>query len=167
MKSLVILLALSLLLAACAATVPLPALDGTEEAPDITLPTPDGETLSLADLRGQVVFVNFWATYCPPCVAEMPDLQKAYETLEDENFVILGVNVEEHPDVVKAFVEENGITFPIVISDDGTINPTFDLRVMPTTWFIDADGIFRGRIEGQMNTTTAVRIAHSLLDESQ
>ena len=166
MKTIAIVFVISLLLlAACSATVPLPALDGTEQAPDITLPTPDGDMLSLADLRGQVVFVNFWGTYCPPCVAEMPDLQKTYETLEDEDFVILGINVEEHPDVVKAFIADNDITFPIVISDDGTINPTFNLRVMPTTWFIDADGVLRGRIEGQMDTDMAVRIARSLLDE--
>jgi len=161
--SLFSLLLLILLLSACRFTVPLPDLNGAEPAPDLTLPTPAGDLLSLADLRGQVVFVNFWGTYCPPCVEEMPDLQAAQEALAGQPFLILGVNVEESPETVIAWTRQHGITFPQVISDDGTINPTLNLRVMPTTWFIDADGILRGRIEGQMDAKTAEQIARILL----
>ncbi|NUQ38709.1 MAG: TlpA family protein disulfide reductase [Caldilineales bacterium] len=153
-----------LFLAACSFTVPLPDLNGANPAPDLTLPTPAGEMLSLSDLRGQVVFVNFWGTYCPPCVDEMPDLQATQNVLAGEPFLILGVNVEESPETVIAWTSEHGITFPQVISDDGTINPTLNLRVMPTTWFIDANGILRGRMEGQMDAKTAEKIARILLD---
>jgi len=153
-------------IAACTSfAAPLPSLDGTEPAPNLSLPTPDGQQLRLSDFRGQVVFVNFWGTYCPPCVAEMPDLQRTYEALADEPFVILGVNAEEKPDKVKTFLLQQGITFPIVISEDATVNPVMALKHMPTTWFVDANGILRGRIEGQMDAGMAMRIARTLLAE--
>ncbi len=160
------LAALLWLLAGCLAwSAPLPELAGTAPAPDLTLPTPDGEMISLSDFRGQVLFVNFWGTYCPPCVDEMPDLQATYEALAGEPFAILGINAEEKPDKVRAFVQENGITFPVVISQDATVNPVMQLKHMPTTWFIDAQGVLRGRIEGQMDAAMARRIAEKLLAE--
>ncbi len=161
-----LLLIASLLLAACGSfTTPLPPLDGTEPAPPISLPTPDGDMIALDGYPGQVVFVNFWGTYCPPCVAELPELQEVYDELKDEGFVIIGLNAEEKPEKVKAFVAENGITFPIVISDDATVNAIFGLKHMPTTWFIDKKGILRGKIEGQMSKDMALKIAHKLLEE--
>ena len=164
----VLLAALVLILAGCLSfPVPLPALDGAQPAPDITLPTPDGQLVSLSDFHGQVLFVNFWGTYCPPCVEEMPDLQATYETLADEPFTILSVNVEEKPAKVTAWMQEHNITLPVVISDDATVNPIFQLHRMPTTWFIDANGRLRGRIEGQMDAQTAQRIARVLLGELQ
>ena len=164
--SLLLILLLGLILAACGSfSTPLPALDGTEPVPNISLPTPDGDMLSISDYRGQVVFLNFWGTYCPPCVDEMPDLQAVYEELKDEDFVLIGLNAEEKPEKIKAFVQENGITFPIVISDDATVNAIFGLKHMPTTWFIDKNGILRGKMEGQMSKDMALRIAHKLLEE--
>jgi len=146
-------------------TTPMPPLDGTEPVPPISLPTPDGDTIALNGYPGKVVFVNFWGTYCPPCVAELPDLQAVYETLQDEDFVIIGINAEEKPEKVKAFVAENGITFPIVISDDATVNAIFGLKHMPTTWFVDKNGILRGKMEGQMSKRMALKIARKLLEE--
>ncbi len=161
-----LLLMVGLILAACGSfTTPLPPLDGTEPAPPISLPTPDGEMIALNSYPGQVVFVNFWGTYCPPCVAELPELQEVYDELKDEGFVIIGLNAEEKPEKVKTFVAENGITFPILISDDATVNAIFGLKHMPTTWFIDKNGILRGKIEGQMSKDMALKIAHKLLEE--
>ncbi len=162
---LLILLAVLTLAACSPVAVPLPSLDGTQPAPDIVLPTPQGDMLALSDFRGQVVFVNFWGTYCPPCVKEMPDLQALYEDYSDRGLVVLGVNVEESPEKVIAWTQEHGITFPIVISDDGTVNPVFGLRAMPTTWFVDANGILRGRIDGEMSAATARGVAEKLLAE--
>ncbi len=160
------LLLAAFILAGCGSfAAPLPDLSGTEPAPDITLPTPDGDMLSLADFRGQVVFLNFWGTYCPPCVAELPDIQQVYEELQGEDFVIIGLNVEEKPEKVKAFVQENGLTFPIIISPDATVNPLYQLKRMPTTWFIDKNGILRGKMEGQMSKAMALKIARALLEE--
>jgi peroxiredoxin len=162
-----LIVVLTALLAACASyAVPLPALDGAKPAPDLTLPTPDGGTLALSDLRGKVVFVNFWGTYCPPCVDEMPALQTVYDQLSDQGLVVVGVNVEEKPDKVSAWARQHGITFPIALSDDGTINPVLALRRMPTTWFVDANGILRGNMVGQMDVRTARRVADLLLAES-
>ena len=159
-------LVLIALLSACASyAVPLPALDGAEPAPNLTLPTPNGGTLALSDLRGKVVFVNFWGTYCPPCVEEMPALQATYDALANQGLVVLGVNVEEKPDKVAAWTQQHGITFPIALSDDGTINPVLGLRRMPTTWFVDANGILRGKMIGQMDARTARRVASLLLAE--
>ncbi len=163
---LLLLLILSLTLAACGGVAaPLPDLSGTEPAPDIALPTPDGDMLSLSDFRGQVIFLNFWGTYCPPCVAELPDIQEVYETLQGEDFVVIGLNVEEKPEKVRAFAEEKGLTFPIIISPDATVNPLYQLKHMPTTWFIDRNGILRGKIEGQMSKSMALKIARKLLEE--
>ncbi len=166
MSRLILILLFTLALSACiAAQAPMPALDGTKPAPHISLPTPDGEMISLAGYPGQVVFVNFWGTYCPPCVAEMPELQKVYDKLKDDDFVIIGLNAEEKPEKVKAFIAEQDITFPIVISDDATVNAIFGLKHMPTTWFIDKNGILRGKIEGQMSKAMALKIARQLLAE--
>jgi peroxiredoxin len=160
------LLSILLLLAACAPiAVPLPDLSGSAPPPDVAFTTPDGETVQLSDYQGNVLFVNFWGTYCPPCLDEMPDLQAAYENLAADDFVILGVDVEESPEKVTSWTQENGITFPIAISDDGTINPVLGLHRMPTTWFIDADGILRGKIEGQMSAQLIERVARMLLEE--
>ncbi|MCO6452433.1 MAG: TlpA family protein disulfide reductase [Caldilineales bacterium] len=165
LRLLSLILFVALLISCNPIAPPLPSLSGTQPAPELTLPTPDGEMLSLADFRGDVVFVNFWGTYCPPCVAEMPDLQKVQDGLAGEPFTILSVNVEESPDVVQSWAEEHKLTFPVVISDDGTINPTLALHRMPTTWFVDADGVLRGKMEGQMSATTARKVARILLDE--
>ena len=160
------LLIILLSLAACSPiAVPLPDLSGSAPPPDVTFTTPDGEPVQLSDYKGKVLFVNFWGTYCPPCLAEMPDLQAAYEALANDDFVILGVNVEESPEKVNSWTQENGITFPIAISDDGTINPILALHRMPTTWFIDADGILRGKVEGQMSAQLIERVARILLEE--
>lgn len=165
---LLFVLVLAAILPACASyAVPLPALDGAEPVPNLTLPTPDGGTLALSSLRGKVVFVNFWGTYCPPCVDEMPALQATYDALAGQGLVVVGVNVEERADKVKAWTQQHGITFPIAMSDDGTINPTLGLRRMPTTWFVDSNGILRGKMVGQMDARTARRVAGLLLAESR
>ncbi len=162
------LLVLAVLLAACASfAVPLPALDGAQQAPDLTLPTPEGGTFKLSDLRGKVVFVNFWGTYCPPCVDEMPALQSVYQEMAGDGLVVVGVNVEEKPAKVAAWTQEHGITFPIALSDDGTVNPVLALRHMPTTWFVDANGVLRGKMIGQMDARIARRVAERLLAESR
>ena len=160
-----ILIALVSLSACSPIAVPLPDLTGDTPPPDVIFQSPEGEIVRLSDYEGKVLFVNFWGTYCPPCLDEMPDLQAAYENLADDDFVILGVNVEESPEKVTGWVQENGITFPIAISDDGTINPALALHRMPSTWFVDADGILRGKVEGQMSAQLIERIARTLLEE--
>ncbi len=109
-------------------------------APDFTLQTLDGESVSLSDYRGKLVMINFWASWCPPCNSEMPDLQSYYEQHQDEDFIILGVNYQDTPDKVQAFVEKYSVTFPILLDSDGRIANLFGVQGLPTSFFVDKEG---------------------------
>lgn len=112
-----------------------------EQAPDFELSTLEGEKIRLSDLEGQKVILNFWASWCPPCKKEMPEMQSFYEAYHEE-IVILAVNTaEKNPDNAKKFVEENGFTFPILIDDDSKIGgDIYKALALPTTYFIGTDG---------------------------
>jgi peroxiredoxin len=112
-------------------------------APNFTLQTQDDETVSLTDLRGQVVLVNFWATWCPPCRAEMPAIQHVYEQHKDQGFTVLAVDVQEGDAQVTAFADEQGLTFPILIDRDGSVAARYQVRAMPSTFFVDQAGVIR------------------------
>jgi peroxiredoxin len=112
-------------------------------APDFTLDKLDGETVSLADLRGQVVLVNFWATWCPPCRAEMPAIQQMYERYRDQGFTVLAVDMQETDAQVAAFVDEMGLTFPILMDRDGSVSARYQVKALPSTFFIDREGIIQ------------------------
>ncbi len=109
-------------------------------APDFTLQTLDGESVSLSDYRGKLVMINFWASWCPPCNSEMPDLQSYYEQHKDEDFIILGVNYQDTPDKVQAFVEKYSVTFPILLDSDGRVADLFGVQGLPTSFFVDKEG---------------------------
>ena len=109
-------------------------------APDFTAPTQDGSTVTLSDLRGQPVVLNFWATWCPPCRAEMPDLVAAYEAHKDNGLVIVGVNEQDDEDKALAFMEQYGIEFPVLLDSRGDLASLYTARGLPTTFFIDRDG---------------------------
>jgi peroxiredoxin len=121
-------------------------------APDFTLTTLDGTPLRLDDLRGKVVLLNFWATWCPPCKAEMPDLNALQQEYgEARDFVVVGVNVEEDTAEVKSFVDRQQLTFPIVFDSDGRVTTQlFGVRPLPTTFIIDRDGFIRDAWNGQI-----------------
>jgi peroxiredoxin len=111
-----------------------------EPAPDFSTTTPGGEPIALSDYRGSVVALNFWATWCVPCRAEMPALQHATETFAPGELVVVGVNAGESPQQVRAFLDEQGLTFPIALDPDGAIADLYGVRVFPTTIWIDAGG---------------------------
>jgi peroxiredoxin len=112
-------------------------------APDLILETLDGGTVSLADLRGQVVLVNFWATWCPPCRAEMPAIQQVYERYREQGFTVLAVDMQETDAQVAAFVDEMGLTFPILMDRDGSVSARYQVKALPSTFFIDREGIIQ------------------------
>ncbi|HHB91114.1 MAG TPA: TlpA family protein disulfide reductase [Anaerolineae bacterium] len=120
-------------------------------APDFTLQTPEGESLSLADLRGKAVVLNFWATWCPPCRAEMPELQAAWEAYGAGGLVVLGVNQAEDAATVQAYLDELGLTFPVVLDTQYEAASLYSVNSLPTTYFIDREGIIRDFVVGQMN----------------
>lgn len=117
-------------------------------APDFTLLNLEGEEVSLSDFRGKHVYLNFWATWCSFCDMEMPDLQRVYD--ENDDMVVLGVNVMEKLDEVKPYVEENGLTFPVVLDEEGMMGSLYLVRGMPTTYFIDKEGVILGSIPGML-----------------
>lgn len=123
-------------------------------APSFELNTLSGERVSLEDLRGKRIMVNFWATWCPPCKAEMPDMQTVYETYGDEDIVILGVNVtpsEKNPELVSDFVEEYQLTFPILMDEVGEVTYRYEILSYPTSYFIDSDGVIRKKVIGPLS----------------
>ena len=127
-------------------------------APAFELPTIDGETVSLEQYRGQVVVLNFWATWCPPCVYEMPSMERLYQDLRAEGFVVLGVSVDVDPGaadaqgrsqgIVREYVDELAVTFPILLDPDRTVESLYNVSGLPTTYVIGRDGRIEGRVVG-------------------
>jgi peroxiredoxin len=112
-------------------------------APDFSLETLEGDTIKLADLRGQALLINFWATWCPPCRAEMPAIQQVYERYRDQGFTVLAVDLQEGNAEVAAFTEQMGLTFPILMDRDGQVFSRYRVKALPSTYFVDREGIIR------------------------
>jgi thiol-disulfide isomerase/thioredoxin len=111
-----------------------------EEAPDIVLPRlGSDDEISIADYRGQPVIVNFWGSWCTPCVEEMPDLQRVHESLGDQ-VAFLGVNVNDSVEAATRMVARTGVTYDLVRDVDGELGRALDVTTFPTTFLIDADG---------------------------
>jgi peroxiredoxin len=109
-------------------------------APALALQDLAGREVRLADLRGRTVVVNFWATWCAPCVAEMPSLQALHESLADDGVRVLAVNMQENPSRVRAFVERLALTFTVVRDPDGRTGRAWGARALPTSFVIAPDG---------------------------
>lgn len=125
-----------------------PKIEKGKEAPDFVLKDLDGNDISLSDFRGKVVLLNFWASWCVYCDQEMPDLERLYTTFDD--IVVIGVNVGEDLDLVREYVEENNLTFPVALDSEADIASEYLVSGLPTTYFIDEDGIIYGRYPGMM-----------------
>jgi peroxiredoxin len=121
-------------------------------APDFALTTLDGAIVRLSDLRGKPVLINFWASWCGPCRSEMPHIQAAYEAHTGEGLVVLGVDQMESSRAVAQFVEEFDLTFPIPIDTDGAVSAIYQARGLPTSFFVDVDGIIRAMFIGPMSS---------------
>jgi len=137
-----------------------PATIGAQKgnlAPDFSLVTLDGRAENLRDYRGRTVVLNFFATWCGPCRAEMPDLQAVYGELRDRGLVVVGVNQGESRQQVSAFAREFGLTFPIGLDEDQSIGRQYGVRAYPTTFIIDRQGVIREVIVGGPLTRSAVR----------
>ena len=107
---------------------------------DFKLKDLNGKEVSLSDLRGKKVFLNFWASWCPPCKAEMPDIERLYEETKDSDLVILAVNLGEDKDTVKSFIDKNNYKFRILLDSDQTVAEQYSITSIPTSFFIDKNG---------------------------
>lgn len=122
---------------------------GGSLAPDVQVETLEGERFSLSDLRGQVVLVNFWATWCPPCRAEMPGFQDVYENRKMDGFVIVGLSTDRGPrGTVQSFLQKRGITYPVGMATSEAISAFGGMRALPTSILIDASGRIRHEVAG-------------------
>jgi len=118
-------------------------------APEFKLKNLSGGQLSLSSLRGKVVLINFWATWCGPCKAEMPSMEDLYRNYKRDDFEILAVSVDTVTDNrVRDFVQRYGFTFPVLLDNQFTVNQVYEARVLPTSILIDRKGIIRERILG-------------------
>ena len=120
-------------------------------APDFELALLNGEKAKLSDFRGQKIMLNFWATWCPPCRAEMPDMQ---EVFEENEIMILAVNLTEtEPGInnVESFVEDFGLTFPIMLDEDIEVANLYQIQPIPTSFMIDSEGRIQSIAMGPMN----------------
>ncbi len=112
-------------------------------AQDFSLVDIDGNTHTLADYEGQVVIVNFWATWCNPCRAEMPALQEVYDKYKDDGLVLLAINQDESLATINAFADEYELSFPILLDDTLQVSRQYDIQAYPSTFFIDRRGRVR------------------------
>ncbi|HEY8820303.1 MAG TPA: TlpA disulfide reductase family protein [Dehalococcoidia bacterium] len=131
------------------ASVPAPKIGAL--APDFTLPGLDGTPVRLSDLRGKTVLINFWATWCGPCRKEFPELVKLVQQQGDRGLVVLAVDVSESRDDVARFAQEFGATFPIVLDSDSSVVQSYRLIGLPTSLFVDRDGILRAQQLGPLS----------------
>ena len=133
---------------------------------DFTLTDQFGNTHSLADYEGKTIFLNFWATWCPPCKAEMPEIQQLYENYSQEGedaLIVLGVawpelGDEKTAEEIAGFLEDNGYTYPVLMDTEGSLFMGYGISAFPTTFMIDRDGNVFGYLTGQMSYDIMVDI---------
>jgi len=129
----------------------IPAPDVGHIAPDFVLPTVSGSHLALRSLRGRVVLLNFWTTWCPACRREMPELARWYRELRRQGLVVLGVDKQESRDSVEAFLHKLEIPYPVVLDETGDVSARYDVLGVPTTFLIDGQGIVRSTKVGALD----------------
>lgn len=117
-------------------------------ATGFSLATPDGKTIALAQLQGNVVFLNFWATWCPPCREEMPAMERLHKEFKDQGLAILAVDVDESPEQVARFMAEFRLSFPALLDEDAEVSSRYGVRGLPTTFLIDRSGRIVGTTLG-------------------
>jgi len=139
-------------------------------APDFSLQDEKGETYRLADLRGRPLLVNFWASWCGPCRAEMPALEKVSQRYREQGFLVLGVNATNQDDAkaASAFAQQLGLSFPILFDQDGSASRLYQVRSLPSSFLIDADGVIQDVIIGGPMSEALLEIrAQQILEESR
>lgn len=122
--------------------------NATELAKDFTLKSKDNGNMRLSEQRGNIVMVNFWASWCGPCREELPEMEALYQEYADLGFEILAVNVDDHPDKANVLLDDIEVSFPVLFDTAGEVSELYDVNAMPTTVIIDRDGNQRILHEG-------------------
>ena len=118
-------------------------------APDFTLQTLEGRAAQLREFRGKLVLLNFWATWCAPCLHEMPSMERLYQTFKQTDFVLLAVSMDRQgAEVAKPYVDNLKLTFPILLDSTAVVSRQYSVRGLPTTYLIDPDGLLIGVVIG-------------------
>jgi len=107
-----------------------------------------GNTVSLSDIRGNIVFLNFWATWCPPCVIEMPSMERLHHRFKDKNFVMVAINSQETEEQVKSFFDKYKLSFTALLDSNGDVGTWFEVNALPTTFLLDKKGRIIGSAIG-------------------
>lgn len=138
-------------------------------APDFTLATADGQSLGLTDLRGQVVILNIWASWCGPCRLEMPAIERFYQAQRQRGVEVLAVNstFQDSEENAQNFARELGLTFPIVFDRDGAVTRRYQIHGLPTTFVLDRRGVIRSVTIGGTTAAALQSIVDPLLAEAQ
>lgn len=139
---------------------------GEHVVPDVVFTTLGGDSIAMADLRGEVVLVNFWATWCGPCRVEMPGFQDVFESRRERGFTIIGISQDVGtPDLVRRFVRDHGIDYPIVAGTPELERAFGGVRALPTSFLVGRDGRIRHVVTGIFLETTLASAVDRLLDE--
>jgi len=140
---------------------PVKSIVAGNAAPDFQLEDTKGNTVSLADLRGKVVLVNFWATWCPPCKEEMPSMEKLNQLMAGNDFVMLAINTEENGRiVVPDFLQKTPYNFPILYDDKGVVQKRYGVFKFPESFVVGKDGIVVEKVIGPLDWASFDTIAY-------
>ncbi len=137
-------------------------------APDFTLYDVEGRKHTLSDYKGKVVLLNVWATWCYPCIVEMPAMEALYRKLKDEDFAVLAVSIDKtDPKAINDYIQKNQFSFSVLLSPDGLIQSLYQTRSIPATFIIDKSGMIVSRIPGarEWNSPEAIQAFQRLIDE--
>ena len=126
----------------------LPPVEKPFAAPDFTLTSDSGKSYHLADLRGQVVLINFWATWCPPCRREMPSMERMWKKIKGKGVTILAINVGENADTIFEFLGSYPVSFPLLMDLDGSVIKRYPVTGLPTTYIVNPQGQVTHRAVG-------------------
>jgi peroxiredoxin len=139
---------------------PAPAVAG-DIAPDFTLEDTKGNKVTLSSLRGKVVMVNFWATWCPPCKEEMPSMERLNKFMSDEDFVMLAINADDNGrEVVPDFLKKNPHDFTVLYDDQGAVKQSYGVYKMPESFIINKDGTIVEKVIGAIDWASPKTVAY-------
>lgn len=136
-----------------------------KDAPDFTLIDLDGNTISLSELNGNVVFLNFWATWCTPCKKEIPFFNEAYETHKDSGLMIIGISIDRSEKIVKKFLTKHELVYPVAMGTQKFLNDYGIARAVPVTVILDKKGKLRHKVIGDLEREEIEKYFQELSNE--